>query len=77
MVINLLLKDILAPLQACHRSLCAIGAYEVANGRLLDVIRRLKCFGLTLVKLDLRQEASRHTEVADAVYVLMKERKKR
>lgn len=60
-------SDILTPLMACHRSLSAIGAFEVANGRLLDIIRRLKCFGLTLVRLDLRQEASRHTEVADAI----------
>jgi phosphoenolpyruvate carboxylase len=56
---------------ACYRSLCSIGAFEVANGRLLDVIRRLRCFGLTLVRLDLRQEATRHTEVADAVYVAL------
>lgn len=42
----------------------------MANGRLLDIIRRLRCFGLTLVRLDLRQESSRHTEVADAVYPL-------
>lgn len=55
---------------ACYRSLCAVGAEEVANGRLLDNIRRLKCFGLTLVRLDLRQEAARHTEVADAVYAV-------
>lgn len=59
--------DILPPLMACYRSLCTIGAFEVANGRLLDIIRRLRCFGLTLVKLDLRQEATRHTEVADAL----------
>ena len=53
---------------ACYRSLSTLGAFEVANGRLLDVIRRLRCFGLSLVRLDLRQEAARHTEVADAVY---------
>lgn len=62
-------QDILKPLLACHRSLSAVGAFEVANGRLLDIIRRLRCFGLTLVRLDLRQESSRHTEVADAMYV--------
>jgi phosphoenolpyruvate carboxylase len=62
---------VLQPLLACYNSLVAIGAQQVANGRLLDVIRRLRCFGLTLVRLDLRQEASRHIEVIDAVYVAL------
>jgi phosphoenolpyruvate carboxylase len=35
--------------------------------RLLDLIRRVACFGLTLVKLDLRQESDRHTEALDAI----------
>ncbi|MEW5850692.1 MAG: phosphoenolpyruvate carboxylase [Myxococcota bacterium] len=51
----------------CHRSLHGSGAGLIADGRLLDIIRRLACFGLGLVKLDLRQESSRHTEALDAV----------
>ena len=35
--------------------------------RLLDLIRRISCFGLTLVKVDLRQESDRHTEALDAI----------
>ena len=35
--------------------------------RLLELIRRVSCFGLTLVKLDLRQESDRHTETLDAI----------
>jgi phosphoenolpyruvate carboxylase len=33
----------------------------VADRSLLDVIRRVHCFGVHLVKLDIRQESSRHT----------------
>jgi phosphoenolpyruvate carboxylase len=56
-----------APLELCYRSLHAIGAGAVADGRLLDLLRRVACFGLTLVRLDIRQEASRHTEALDAI----------
>ena len=51
----------------CYRSLCEVGQEVVARGRLLDVIRRLECFGLTMVRLDLRQESDRHTEAMDAI----------
>lgn len=60
-------RDLEAPLLACHRSLVAHRAGHVAAGRLTDVLRRVACFGLTLVRLDLRQEASRHTAALDAV----------
>lgn len=51
----------------CYRSLCEVGQEVVARGRLLDTIRRLECFGLTMVKVDIRQEAERHTEALDAI----------
>ena len=34
----------------------------IANGQLLDTLRRVKCFGVPLVRIDLRQESTRHTE---------------
>ncbi len=46
----------------CYHSLCSVGQEVVARGRLLDALRRLSCFGLTMVRLDLRQESTRHTE---------------
>lgn len=55
------------PLELCRRSLEETGAGLVADGRLLDLLRRVSCFGLTLVRLDLRQEAARHTEAVDAL----------
>ncbi len=59
--------ELAVPLRACYDSLHASGAGPVAEGRLTDVIRRVAAFGLSLLKLDLRQEASRHTEALDAV----------
>jgi phosphoenolpyruvate carboxylase len=55
------------PLRLCHTSLHATGCGIVADGRLTDVLRRATAFGLTLVRLDLRQEARRHTEAVAAI----------
>lgn len=56
-------EELLEPLNACYRSLVECGMQVIADGFLLDVIRRASCFGLELVKLDIRQDAERHTEV--------------
>lgn len=55
------------PLRLCYRSLHETGAGRVADGRLLDILRRIPSLGLSLVRLDLRQEASRHTDAIDAI----------
>ena len=60
-------EELAEPLQLCRRSLEQTGAGIVAEGRLLDVIRRVACFGLSLVRLDLRQDARRHAEALDAI----------
>ncbi len=47
---------------------CSVtGGGIVADGRLLDCLRRLQCFGLGLMRMDLRQDSSRHTEAVDAI----------
>lgn len=56
-------KDLIEPLMICYRSLCDCGMEAIANGPLLDVIRRAQCFGLQLVRLDIRQDSERHAEV--------------
>jgi len=53
-------EDLLKPLVACYNSLLDTGASSVANGELLDVIRRAQCFGLQLLRLDIRQDSERH-----------------
>ncbi|MEN9917983.1 MAG: phosphoenolpyruvate carboxylase, partial [Bacteroidota bacterium] len=50
------------PLYTCYQSLKACGMQSIANDKLLDTLRRVKCFGVTLVKVDIRQESTRHTE---------------
>jgi phosphoenolpyruvate carboxylase len=43
------------------------GGGIIADGRLLDLIRRVYTFGMNLLKLDLRQESTRHADALDAV----------
>ncbi len=43
------------------------GAAILAEGHLSDVIRRIYTFGLTLLKVDLRQESERHSEAIDTI----------
>ncbi len=54
---------LLKPLLLCYSSLCETGMEAIANRNLLDVIRRIACFGLTLTRLDIRQESTRHSQV--------------
>lgn len=56
-------RELIEPLEMCYRSLKEVGLGVIADGPLLDMIRRAHSFGLTLIKLDIRQEADRHTEV--------------
>ena len=55
--------DIQEPLQQCRASLQAVGLDTIANGKLLDLIRKLSTFGAHLVTLDVRQESTRHSDV--------------
>ena len=48
------------PLALCYQSLINVGMPSIANGLLLDIIRRVNCFGVNLVKLDIRQDGERH-----------------
>lgn len=51
------------PLFACYQSLHACGMGIIAEGSLLDTLRRVKAFGAHLVRLDIRQESTRHSDV--------------
>ncbi|TCM65094.1 phosphoenolpyruvate carboxylase type 1 [Acinetobacter calcoaceticus] len=59
--------ELLAPLLLCHRSLVDCHLPEIANGRLLDFIYRVNCFGIELLKLDIRQESGRHRQAVAAI----------
>ena len=60
-------QELIAPIALCYRSLVETGQEIIAEGRLADVLRRTAAFGLTLVRLDVRQHADRHTAALDAV----------
>ena len=53
-------QQLLEPLELCYHSLHACGMGVIADGALLDCLRRAACFGLFLVRLDVRQDSARH-----------------
>ncbi len=56
-------EDILKPLRVVRQSLEQNNNENLASGELLDLMRRAKCFGINLAKLDIRQESSRHSQL--------------
>jgi len=56
-------QQLLLPLQACYQSLLDCGMGLIADGALLDLLRKVHCFGVHLVRHDIRQDSSRHTDV--------------
>jgi phosphoenolpyruvate carboxylase len=60
-------RDLEMPLRLCSDSLHATRQGVIAEGRLADLRRRVAAFGLTLAKLDVRQDADRHTDALSAI----------
>jgi phosphoenolpyruvate carboxylase len=56
-------EEILKPLRVVRESLEQNQNENLASGELLDLMRRAKCFGINLAKLDIRQESSRHSQL--------------
>jgi phosphoenolpyruvate carboxylase len=61
------LEQLWQPLFACYQSLMDCGMELIARGALLDVLRRVRCFGVHLVKHDIRQDSARHTEALSEI----------
>ncbi|WP_432209094.1 phosphoenolpyruvate carboxylase, partial [Acinetobacter variabilis] len=59
--------ELLKPLLICYHSLMACNLAELANSSLLDLIYRVNCFGIELLKLDIRQESGRHRQAISAI----------
>ncbi len=55
-------KQLKDPISLCYESLKNTGMHSIANGFILDVLRRIACFGVNLVKLDIRQDSGRHAD---------------
>ena len=56
-------EEILKPLRVVRKSLEENQNENLASGELLDLMRRAKCFGINLARLDIRQESSRHSKL--------------
>ena len=56
-------EEILKPLRVVRESLEKNNNENIASGDLLDLMRRAKCFGINLARLDIRQESSRHNQL--------------
>ena len=55
------------PLELCYHSLHECGMGVIADGPLLDCLRRAATFGLFLVRLDIRQDAARHAAALNEI----------
>jgi phosphoenolpyruvate carboxylase len=60
-------EELRKELMLCYHSLIDCGDELIVEGRLTDVIRKLNVFGLTMFKLDIRQEAGRHADAINAI----------
>ena len=60
-------RDLLEPLQLCFQSLHECGMGVIADGPLLDCLRRAVTFGLFLVRLDVRQDSTRHSSAMSEI----------
>ena len=60
-------EEILIPLRIVRKSLEENQSENIANSDLLDLMRRVKCFGINLAKLDIRQESSRHSQLISEI----------
>ncbi len=60
-------RDLITPLQLCHQSLHDCGMGVIADGPLLDSLRRAVTFGLFLGRLDVRQDAARHRDALSEI----------
>ncbi len=68
---NILLKDkyeIINPLREVRTSLNMNKGQHIANADLLDLIRRVRCFGINLARLDIRQESDRHEKLLNEIF---------
>lgn len=60
-------RDLIAPLELCYQSLHECGMGVIADGPLLDSLRRAVTFGLFLGRLDVRQDAARHRDALSEI----------
>jgi phosphoenolpyruvate carboxylase len=61
-------QELLNDLYLIHDSLCSHGDRNIAEAELKDLIRLVETFGFFLLRLDVRQESSRHTSAVAELF---------
>ncbi|KAG1677399.1 hypothetical protein FOA52_010779 [Chlamydomonas sp. UWO 241] len=61
------LEELYEPLRIMYDSLMETGDESAGNHRLLDLLRQVRTFGLSMMRLDCRQESTRHSDVMDTI----------
>ena len=60
-------SEIINPLKVVYNSLCEVKCKAIADGSVLDLLRRAYSFGLNLARLDIRQESKRHLKLMRSI----------
>jgi len=60
-------SEIINPLKVVYNSLYEVKCKAIANGSVLDLLRRAYSFGLNLARLDIRQESKRHLKLMKSI----------
>ena len=60
-------KDFLSKILICYNSLIECKAQKLANNIVLPLIRQINCFGISIFKIDIRQESERHSNLIDTI----------
>ena len=60
-------RELFEPLKVCYDSLVECGMEIIAEGLLKETLIRIASFGVTLVDLDIRQNAEKHTDLLNAL----------
>lgn len=60
-------EELWTPLKQCYDSLIACNMTAIAEANLADTLRRVQAFGVSLVKTDVRQESTVHTETISEI----------
>ena len=61
------ISEIVNPLKAVYNSLCQVKCKAIADGSILDLLRRAYSFGLNLARLDIRQESKKHLKLMKSI----------
>jgi len=64
-------QELLEPLMLCYNSLREKGLGHIADGPVVDLIRRIHAFGINLVALDIRQDGDRHVQLLDELTIYL------